>query len=327
VRVVFGIDIGGTTIKMGCFDEEKRLIQKWELPSMISRRAEPMLEAIRMSLEIFLMDNGIAKKDVLGVGMTAPGPVREDGFCYGAVNIGWEDTPLRTVAETVFGVSPVYVGNDATVAALGEYLFGAGRAHRSMLMVTLGTGVGGGIILDGQVLTGEAGGAGEIGHTCVNRAERNVCGCGKKGCLEQYVSAVGIVRMAEQILASENTKSLLRGEEVLTSKHVWDAAKAGDVLALRVVDKVSDTLAMALANAGCILDPACIVIGGGVSQAGEILLKKVEAQFCAYIFPRGKKIPFFLAELGNDAGIYGGASLVFQSICADCIKENEDKSN
>ena len=310
----FGIDIGGTTVKIGLFQEDGRLLSHWEIPTRKGSDPTGLLEDVKASLECCLQERNIPKADILGIGMAAPGPVTADGVLHGAVNIGWGDLHLAEEAERIIGISPVRIGNDARVAALGEAVYGAGAGAKSMLMVTLGTGVGGGVVLDGKILMGESGVAGEIGHMTVDPYETEACSCGKKGCLEQYASATGMVRMAKRFLAERSEDSVLRQVEPLSAKELWAAAKDGDALANEITDFVCGRLGSAIANAIYIADTERIVIGGGVSAAGQFLLDKVEAAYRRNVFAHSQNKTFALAKLGNTAGIQGAAALVLQKI-------------
>lgn len=309
----FGIDIGGTTVKIGLAAEDGTLLEKWELPTRKERTPDRLLLDIKLSILDCLQRRGLKKEEILGIGMTAPGAVTADGILHGAVNIGWGDVPLAKEAERIIGISPVCVGNDARLAALGEATYGAGVGAKSMLMVTLGTGVGGGVVLNGKILMGESGVAGEIGHMTVNPFETEHCNCGKTGCLEQYASATGMVRVAKQVLAARKEDSLLR-QNAVTAKALWDAAKAGDALADEITDIVSAYLGIAIANAMYLVDTEKIVFGGGVSQAGEFLLRKVEKAYRSRVFAHSRGKEFLPAKLGNDAGIRGAAALLLQEI-------------
>ena len=261
-----------------------------------------------------MAEKQIMREDILGIGMTAPGPVTADGVLQNAVNIGWGAVKLAEEAERILGIFPVSIGNDARVAALGEAAFGAGKGANSMLMVTLGTGVGGGVVLNGKILMGESGVAGEIGHMTIDPYETETCGCGKKGCLEQYASATGMVRAAERFLQEKDTESVLRNLEQVTAKDLWDAAKAGDRLANEITDFVCDRLGSAIANAIYLVDTEMIVIGGGVSGAGQFLLDKIKKAYQGKVFAHSRNKKFALAELGNDAGIMGAAALVLSKV-------------
>ncbi|MGN0134037.1 MAG: ROK family glucokinase [Anaerotignum sp.] len=314
MRYCFGIDIGGTTVKIGLVMEDGSIAANWEIPTRKGSDPAGLLEDVKASLENCLQEKKIAKEDILGIGMAAPGPVTADGVLHGAVNIGWEDVNLAEEAERIIGISPVRIGNDARVAALGEAVYGAGAGAKSMLMVTLGTGVGGGVVLDGKILMGDSGVAGEIGHMTIDPYEREACNCGKKGCLEQYASATGMVRMAKKFLMETDAPSVLRQYEALSAKALWDAAKGGDALADEITDFVCARLGSALANAIYIADTERIVIGGGVCGAGQFLLDKIEKAYQANVFAHSRNKTFALAKLGNHAGIQGAAALILQAV-------------
>ena len=310
MKYCFGIDIGGTTVKIGLFSEAGEILDRWEIPTRKGKDHAELLKDVKDSLENCMQEKGMAKEDILGIGMAAPGPVTADGVLQNAVNIGWGSVKLGEEAEKIIGISPVRIGNDARVAALGEAAFGAGKDAESMLMVTLGTGVGGGIVLNGKILTGVSGVAGEIGHMTIDTYETEYCGCGKKGCLEQYASATGMVRIAERFLQESKEDSVLRRMGKITAKNLWDAAKNGDALADEITDFVCSRLGAAIANAIYLVDTEMVVIGGGVSSAGQHLLEKVEKAYQERVFAHSRNKKFVLAELGNDAGIMGAAALI-----------------
>ncbi len=312
MKYCFGIDIGGTTVKIGLVAESGAILHRWEVPTRKESDPTGLLEDVQASLEDFMAERSIKKEDILGIGMDAPGPVTEDGVLHGTPNIGWGDVELAKLAEEILGISPVNIGNDARVAALGEAVYGAGRGAKSMLMVTLGTGVGGGVVLNGKILMGASGVAGEIGHMTVDPYETEHCGCGKRGCLEQYASATGMVRVAEKFLRDQEMDSSLRKLEKVTAKDLWAAAAAGDRLAEDITDFVCDRLGSAIANAIYLVDTEMVVFGGGVSAAGQLLLDKVEKAYREKVFPHSRDKKFALAQLGNDAGIKGAAALILQ---------------
>ena len=310
MKYCFGIDIGGTTVKIGLFSEAGELLDRWEIPTRKGNDPAELLKDVKDSLENCMQEKDMVKEDVLGIGMAAPGPVTADGVLQNAVNIGWGSMKLGEEAEKIIGIFPVRIGNDARVAALGEAAFGAGRNAESMLMVTLGTGVGGGTVLHGKILTGVSGVAGEIGHMTIDLYETEFCGCGKKGCLEQYASTTGMVRVAEKFLQERTEDSVLREKEKMSAKDLWDAAKNGDPLADEITDFVCIRLGMAIANAIYLVDTEMVVIGGGVSSAGQLLLEKVEKAYQERVFAHSRNKKFVLAELGNGAGIMGAAALI-----------------
>lgn len=304
-----GIDLGGTTVKLGLFCEE-RLTDKWEIPTRKEEQGSYILEDIRNTITDRLQKNGISRESVLGVGIGVPGPVDEKGIVHGCVNLGWGIFPIEEELSALLSLR-VKAGNDANVAALGELWQGGGKGYQDMVMITLGTGVGGGIILDGKICAGIHGAAGEIGHMPVIYDESEYCNCGKKGCLEQAASATGIVRTAKRLLLSEpETGSSLRAIGDFTAKDVFDQAKQGDAIAGQAVEKLGEYLGIAAAHIACVIDPEVFVIGGGVSRAGAVLIDTIEKYYKEKAFGGTKAAAFKLAELGNDAGIYGAARLV-----------------
>ena len=304
----FGVDIGGTTVKIGLFQTDGRIVDKWEIPTRVENKGEAILPDIAEALKKKMEEKGLDNSQVSGVGIGIPAPVDEEGVVQNTANLGWGYKEVKREMEALIGMS-VAAGNDANVAALGEMWIGAGKGQKNMIMVTLGTGVGGGIIVNGQALAGAHGAGGEIGHLCVNPEETECCGCGKKGCLEQYASATGIPRLAKKRLAADDKDSALRGKEV-NAKEVFDALKAGDDVAEEIVEEFGAYLGHAMANLAVVADPSVIVIGGGVSKAGEVLFDYIVPPFKRTVFQGCRKVEFALATLGNDAGIYGAAKLV-----------------
>jgi len=308
-KYAVGIDLGGTTVKLGIFTVEGQLLDKWEIVTRKEENGKYILPDIAEAVLGKLQEKGIVKDEVAGAGIGIPGPVRADGTVNGCVNLGWGVVPVKEELEALLGV-PVEAGNDANVAALGESWQGGGKGYGNAVMVTLGTGVGGGVVIDGGVISGFHGYGGEIGHMMMNPDETEYCNCGKRGCLEQYASATGVVRVAKKYLAKKITQSPLRDCENLTAKDVFDAAKENDTLALEIVEDVCSTLALALSYISCTVDPEVFIIGGGVSKAGSILTDTIAKYFVNDVFGDQKKTVFALASLGNDAGIYGSAKLV-----------------
>lgn len=308
-KYAFGVDIGGTTVKIGLFDREGCVLDKWEIPTVKDNEGASILPDVAQSLLGKMKEKGIERDDLVGIGVGAPGAVDRDGnLVSGAVNLGWKSFNIPEVLSAYIDV-PVKAANDANVAAFGEMWQGGGKGYTNMVAVTLGTGVGGGIIVDGNILTGASGGGGEIGHIHINDDETESCGCGKKGCLEQYASATGIVRLAKRRLEKDDTPSVLR-EGSISAKTVFDAVKAGDGMAIEIAEEFGTYLGKGLANVANVVNPEIFVIGGGVSKAGEILLTFVEPAFQKYAFRACRNAEFALAKLGNDAGIYGAAGLV-----------------
>ncbi len=311
MKYVFGVDIGGTTVKLGLFDEKGELLDKWEIPTDKTDKGKNIVGDVCDSIKSKISRRGITAGDVMGVGVGAPGAVDEDGVMTGgAVNLGWDVFNLRTTMEEKLDGIKVVAGNDANVAAYGEMLKGGGKGHKNVVAVTLGTGVGGGVIIGGRLITGATGAAGEIGHIRVDDEETLKCNCGHTGCLEQFASATGIARLAKRRLEADDKASVLRNAEVLDAKAVFDAVKAGDEVAIEIAKEFGRYLGKGLASVADVVNPEVFVIGGGVSKAGEILLSFVEPEFEKYVFPPCKGAKFALAELGNDAGIYGCAGMI-----------------
>lgn len=308
MKYAVGVDLGGTTVKQGIFTADGELVTKWEIRTRKQENGKYILPDIAASVNEALEKNKIKKEDVLGIGMGVPGAIQPDGSVDVCVNLGWGKVQVKEEMEKYTGL-PVYPANDANIAALGEMWQGGGKGCHNAVMVTLGTGVGGGIIVDGKIIAGTSGFGGEIGHMKMRSDETEVCGCGKTGCLEQYASATGVARMARRTLEKTDLPSVLRNTDRVTAKDVFDAAKAGDQLGVQIVEEVCDILALALSYVSCVCDPEVFIIGGGVSKAGTILTDTIQKYYVDNVFGGLKKAGFVLATLGNDAGIYGGAKL------------------
>lgn len=305
----FGIDVGGTTVKCGLFKTDGVLVEKWEIPTRTENNGSEIVPDVAKTIEEKLAEKNISKEEVDGIGIGVPGPVNAEGDVIAAVNLFWGYKKLSKELNELTGLT-VKVGNDANVAALGEAWKGAAAGAKNVILVTLGTGVGGGIIVDGKIVAGHHGAGGEIGHANVMHDETETCNCGNKGCLEQYTSATGIVRLAKQELASSEAPSVLREEKELSAKAVLDGYKSGDALSVRVMDKVGEILGGALAMFTAVVDPETIVIGGGVSKAGQPLVDCIASYYKKYAFSACRETPIVIANLGNDAGIYGAAKMV-----------------
>ena len=312
-KICFGIDVGGTTVKIGILTEEGQLTDSWEIPTRKEDNGSHILEDVAASVEKAIADKGYSREDVVGVGLGIPGPVTDDGTVLGCVNLGWGVIPAATILSDMLGF-PVKLGNDANVAALGEQWQGGGKGHDNMVMVTLGTGVGGGIIINGRILAGTKGAAGEIGHMHVASEEDTIgtCGCGLKGCLETLASATGIVNLAKRLIETTDKETAIRDLKEITAKDVLDLAKAGDAGAKEVVDKMVYYLSEAMATIAVVVNPEIFVIGGGVSKAGQYLIDLVQEAFRSKCFHAVKDTEFALATLGNSAGMVGAARLVLQ---------------
>lgn len=308
MKYCFGVDIGGTTVKLGLFTTDGEIVDKWEIKTRTENQGEAVLPDIAEALREKLEEKKIDRDEVEGIGVGVPAPVNTEGVVQNTANLGWGYKEVKREMEELSGMR-AEIGNDANVAALGEMWLGAGKGRKNIVMVTLGTGVGGGIIIDGKPLVGAHGAGGEIGHLCVNYEETDHCGCGNTGCLEQYASATGITRLANIRLAKDDAKSVLREQEV-SAKTVFDAVKAGDAVAKEIAEEFGKYLGHAMANLAAVADPSAIVIGGGVSKAGEALIEYVEKNFKERAFFANKDTEFVLATLGNDAGICGAAKLI-----------------
>lgn len=304
-QIIAGVDLGGTFIKFGLFNEAGKLLDKWQIPTQ-ECAVDFVLKTIVQEIDARCV---VSSGKLKGIGIGVPGAVNADGMLISAPNLGWSMLDIGNKMKEYANV-PVCIGNDANVAALGEQYFGVGEGCNSMVMVTLGTGVGGGVIVNQRLLTGAFGAAGEFGHMLVCEEETKPCTCGNKGCLEQYASATGIVSLAHKMLKGSDKASILRSYETFTAKEVFDAVKADDALAVCVAEKFGQALGKALSCVAAVVDPEVFVIGGGVSAAGQVLLDYVEKYYRQYAFTPSKQTTFKLAALGNDAGICGAARLV-----------------
>jgi len=307
MKYCFGVDIGGTTIKMGLFTSQGELLEKWEIPTRRENGGEKVPGDISDAINTKIRDKSIEKSDIIGVGIGVPGPVTSDGTVMKCANLGWDIFNVNEKMSELTGLKCTAL-NDANAAALGELWRGSGKGLKNLVFVTLGTGVGGGIVIDGKIIAGVHGGGGEIGHIVVNPNEKDVCGCGGHGHLEQYASATGIVRLAKKKLSDSTVVTSLREKsDELTCKDIFDAAKVGDDVANELVDTMCSYLALALSGVAATCDPEVYVIGGGVSKAGEIITDTVKKHFYSNNMNVLTKSEFRLACLGNDAGIYGAA--------------------
>jgi glucokinase len=307
MKYCFGVDIGGTFVKLGLFTTEGELLDKWQIPTRREDQSSHVLPDIAASVLAKLEEKGIAKEDVTGIGFGTPGPVTEDGVAVCPANLDWVNKPVAKELTELTGF-PAKGGNDVNVAGLGEMWRGGAKGYKNVVVVPIGTGVGAAIIVNGKIITGTRGAAGEVGHIHVDDEIQEPCGCKAVGCVEQFSSATGLVRMAKKALA-EGKETSLRDLEEVTAKDVIDAAKAGDAVADQIFDKFCDYLGYSLAATAAVIDPEIFIIGGGVSKAGQILVDRVQAYFKKYAWPGIRGIEFALATLGNDAGICGAASI------------------
>jgi len=305
-KYLVGVDIGGTAIKIGLFDLSGLLIEKWDIPTNKTNKGEFILEEVAASIL-----SKIKIEEVHGIGFGVPGPVTKD-IVFSTVNLGWN---LKNVKEEFYQIVGsrdfnIRVSNDANTATAGELYQGIAKGYNNVAMFTLGTGIGGGIVLNGKVIDGINGVAGEIGHIVVDHEHQFDCNCGKKGCLETVASATGIVRLAELNLSQSDIPSVLRNAKHISAKKVIDAAKDGDEIGLKTLSEASHYLAYSMAMITNIINPDIIVIGGGVSNAGQILIDMIETYYYEYTKPFISHTNFAIASLGNDAGIYGAAYMV-----------------
>lgn len=308
---VFGADVGGTSIKLGLFTTAGQLVEKGEIPTDLSDGGGQILPDIAGAVLSLLSRRGIAPEAVAGIGLAVPGPVDEDCVVHRCVNLGWGVFNLRERMNALLPAIPrVAAGNDANVAALGELWQGGGKGADSAVLFTLGTGVGGGVVVGGRIIPGAFGGAGEVGHMTVEPQETRLCACGKRGCLEQYASASGIVRLAADMLAESPLPSALRHTEGFTAREICDLAREGEEMAALILNRFGDYMGRALSYVACAVDPEIFIIGGGMSRAGAVVIDAIAAHYRRYAFHVSAGTPIVPAVLGNDAGIYGCAKLV-----------------
>lgn len=299
----FGIDVGGTAVKMSLYSsKEDSMVENCSISSIKNEDENILIGNIVRKMKEMSAEAGVSISEVSGIGIGIPGPVTADGKVLKCANLGWDIVDLTAIIKELTGVENVEAGNDANVAALGEIWKGAAAGYKDAVMVTLGTGVGGGIVIDGHIRAGHRGAAGEIGHITVEPEESEACGCGCRGCLEQYASATGIVDIAK--------KRFGICKENLTAKDIFDAAKAGDEKALKTVDIFAAYLGTALSNIANVIAPEIFIIGGGVSAAGNIIIEKVMEYYEKNSMYALRDIPARLAKLGNMAGMYGAIKMV-----------------
>lgn len=305
-KYIIGVDVGGTSVKIGKFNRAGDLLDKFSVKTDLSNHGANILKDIIQAIK-----ENIATDEIIGIGLGVPGPVKNNVVIH-CVNLGWGRKDLEKEVHSLINDENIIIqaGNDANVAAAGEMFKGIAKGYKNVVMFTLGTGVGGGIILDGKVVEGVNGSGGELGHVIVDQRHNFACNCGKKGCLETVASATGIVNLAKTRLAHSKVWSPLRKYEDFSAKKVFDCAKEDDAIGKQTIDEAMRYLALAMANVSLTLDPEIIVIGGGVSNAGEIILEYVNKYYYDYVNPFIKKANIAMASLGNDAGIYGCAYLI-----------------
>lgn len=308
-KYCIGVDVGGTSVKLGLFYHNGTVLKKWEIPTRKDNNGANIIPDIAASIRSELVNEQIPLTQVSGAGMGVPGPTMSNGYVSRCVNLGWVDCNPAQELSNLLGI-PVKAGNDANVAALGEAWKGGAEGYEDVVMMTLGTGVGGGVIMNGKIVAGNRGLGGELGHITVNCDEPDYCNCGNKGCLEQYASATGVVKIAKRLLAERYSESAIRNVEPLSAKKVFDAAKQKDGIAMEAVETLGNYLGMAMSIVTLTIDPDVFVIGGGVSNAGKILIDTIEHYYKKYLTISEKRAKIVLASLGNDAGIYGAARMV-----------------
>lgn len=307
----FGVDVGGTTVKLGLFSTDGALLEKWEIPTRTENNGEHVLPDIAASIQSKLTEQNIAPQDVEGIGLGVPGPVAADTTVNKCVNLGWGVFNLKERMNQLLPAIPkIAAGNDANVATLGELWQGGGKGYHSAVMFTLGTGVGGGIVVDDKIVAGTNGGAGEVGHMTVEPQESVPCACGKYGCLEQYASANGVVRMGKVMLFQSYKPSKLREMETFTAKDICDLARDGEEMALDIIDRFGEYMGRAMSYVSCTVDPDICIIGGGMSRAGSIITDAILKYYRRYAFHVSTGTSIVIAKLGNDAGIYGCAKMI-----------------
>lgn len=311
----FGVDLGGNAIKIGLFQTTGNLVEKWTIPARLEDHGSHLLADVVDAIRAKMEERSLSWDVVEGVGMGVPGPVDQDGTVMRCVNLGWDILNVpKAVRELEPAIEKLEVANDVNAATLGEMWQGGAQWNSSAVMVTLGVGIGSGIVVDNKVFVGSTGAAGEIGHMCVNPKETERCTCGNYGCLEQYCSDTGLVRTAQAVLEERPEEpSLLRDGEI-TPKAICQAAKKGDAAASEVLDRFGQLMGQALTAVACTVNPQVFVIGGQMAQAGMAILKPIETYFRRYAFHAFRNTPFVLAELGEDAGIYGSVRMLFEEV-------------
>ena len=311
-KYVIGADIGGTTVKLGLFEEDGTLLEKWEIPTVIDEDGTAVLRDIAAEIQKCREKHNIPADGILGVGAGIPGPVTADGVVHRCVNLGWGVFDVRTALEETVGL-PVVVVNDANAAAMGEAWKGGGRGSENVVFITLGTGVGSGIVVDGHMVYGSDGFAGELGHTIIRRENGRPCGCGRKGCLETYCSATGVARTAREFLATNDEPSLLRemNPEEITSLDVSIAASKGDALANRIYEFTGQILGEACSDFMAFSSPEAFVFFGGLTKAGDLLMKPLKKAYDENVLKIYKdKAQFLISSLDDASAAVLGASAI-----------------
>ncbi len=310
-KYYFGIDVGGTEIKFGMFNDSNKLLDSFRIPTPTVNVRVELVETIYTQIIKKLRQDKHEVRELLGIGITIPGLVVDGivAFCSN-IDLG-QDFDIVSEIKTRFG-SPdlkVVVGNDASLAAFGEYKFLNNSKVKNIVFITLGTGVGGGIIVDGKLIKGFTGSAGEIGHIPYDLSNNRQCGCGSVGCVETVAGTYGMIKTAQDMMKTES--STLKGLDV-SPKLIFDHAKEGDLLALKTVDSVAKAIAYMAVTIAVTIDPELFIIGGGISNAGSFLLSKINYHYQKLARFDTIKARFEIAKLGNDAGIYGAYYLVLE---------------
>ena len=305
-----GIDLGGTNIAVGLVNEEGRIIAKTETPTLASRPYQELIKDMAACAKKVMEEAKITEDELRSIGVGIPGVADKDGMVIFCTNLGWRNVPLRAELQQYIN-KPVYMDNDATVAGWAEYQAGVSRGTDSSVFMTLGTGLGGGIVMNGKIWAGAHGAGSELGHLVIE-VDGVPCTCGKRGCAERYCSATAIIRMAREACADAPNCLIMRAVEgdmdKINAKVVFDAAKEGDSVAMQVFNRFVKYLTIAINNVISFIDPDMIILGGGVSRAGDFLLDAVKAALPEYLFyPTLKQPELRIASLGNDAGIIGAA--------------------
>lgn len=316
-KYIFGIDLGGTAVKIGLFNTEGEKKHAFEIPTQLADSGSSILNDITAAIEKEIAEQEVSPDDVIGIGIGVPGPVLSDGTVNKCINLGWDVFNIEERLSALTGYN-VKAGNDADFAALGECWKGGGKGYKDMFMVTIGTGVGGGLIIDGKILPGSTGASGELGHCTVEFNEKTPCACGKRGCLEQYASARGGANLAKKYLPEYGGPTVLRElnetmEGGITSKELYDAAREGDDFALEITEQIADYLGRCISYVANTVNPQAFVIGGGMSKAGNILVDAITRNYRKYAFHACDRADIRLATLGNDAGMYGAVKAVLDS--------------
>lgn len=306
---LIGIDLGGTSTKLGLFDSDGTLLFSWAVPTNTDDNGSHILEDIAISIRKTLLRQGLSLADIAGIGMGIPGLVLSGGYVEVCVNLGWKDTNPQKDLSVLLDLTPVFCENDANIAAFGEMWQGGGKAFRDMVMITLGTGIGGAVILDGKIRAGRECLCGELGHIHIVEEETEPCTCGGVGCLQQVASAPGIVRTTKRLLADPSTISILKNKPEITAKDVLDAAKENDPVASQAVERACRYLGWILSGVTMTIEPEAYMIGGGLSAAGTFLTDKIRHYHNLFTPVVQRKPEFVIATLGNNAGIYGAAGL------------------